>query len=120
MKTTIPLYTYPTDGSWASVLAAHTAHPNLGIVVVINPDSGSVEMWAGAVNPDPNYQVWVKRLQAAGIMVLGYCGTANIDSANIDRRSVFFIVKVDTGGDTISIVFSNLTTTQLGKVKEFI
>src|SRR5256712_4207165 len=65
----IPLYTYPTDGSWAATFQARSAHPNVPIITVINPSNGP----GGA--SDLNYVQGVKNFQAAGIIVLGYVAT---------------------------------------------
>src|SRR3989475_5075300 len=65
----IPLYTYPTDGSWAATLQARNAHPNVPIIAVINPSDGP------GGSSDSNYVQGVKNFQAAGIIVLGYVAT---------------------------------------------
>lgn len=65
----IPLYTYPTDGTWTAVIQAKQAHPNVPFLAVINPNSGP-----GGSN-DPNYVQGIKNLQAVGIKVLGYVAT---------------------------------------------
>ncbi len=65
----IPLYTYPTDGSWAATLQARSAHPNVPIIAVINPGTGP------GGSSDSNYVQGVKNFQAAGIIVLGYVAT---------------------------------------------
>src|SRR3989454_982508 len=65
----IPLYTYPTDGSWAATLQARNAHPNVPIIAVINPNNGP------GGSSDSNYVQGVKDFQAAGIIVLGYVAT---------------------------------------------
>src|SRR3989454_7977751 len=65
----IPLYTYPTDGSWAATFQARSAHPNVPIITVINPNNGP------GGSSDSNYVQGVKDFQAAGIIVLGYVAT---------------------------------------------
>src|SRR5437016_14570902 len=65
----IPLYTYPTDGSWAATLQAKNAHPNVPIIAVINPSNGP------GGSSDSNYVQGVKDFQAAGIIVIGYVAT---------------------------------------------
>src|SRR5438094_120452 len=65
----IPLYTYPTDGSWAASLQAKKAHPNVPIIAVINPSDGP------GGSSDSNYVQGVKNFQAAGIIVIGYVAT---------------------------------------------
>ena len=66
----IPLYTYPTDRSWASVIKAKQAYPNVPFTVVINPNNGP------DTSSDPNYATGIKNFQAAGIQVLGYVYTS--------------------------------------------
>ncbi|MDE1829756.1 MAG: hypothetical protein KGI25_05490, partial [Thaumarchaeota archaeon] len=46
----IPLYTYPTDGTWTAVINAKNAHPSVPIVVIADI-SGS---GAGS-SSDPNF-----------------------------------------------------------------
>jgi hypothetical protein len=66
----IPLYAYPTDGSWAALVQAKLAYPNVPFIAVINPNSGP------GSSQDPNYVQGIKNLQASGIEVLGYADTA--------------------------------------------
>src|SRR5438046_858695 len=33
----VPLYTYPTDGTWTNVIQVHNADPSVSIVAIINP-----------------------------------------------------------------------------------
>src|SRR5881396_556572 len=65
----IPLYTYPTDGTWQAILNAKIAHPTVPIIAVINPSDGP----GNAL--DPSYVLGIKAFQAAGIVVLGYVAT---------------------------------------------
>jgi hypothetical protein len=65
----IPLYTYPTDGTWTTVINAKHAYPNVPFIAVINPASGP------GTAQDSNYVQGIKNLQAAGIKVLGYVAT---------------------------------------------
>src|SRR2546427_11800077 len=65
----IPLYTYPTDGSWAATLQARNAHPNVPIIAVINPSNGP------GGSSDSNYVQGVKNFHAAGVIVMGYVAT---------------------------------------------
>src|SRR3989449_8451971 len=78
----IPLYTYPTDGSWAATLQARNAHPNVPIIAVINPNNGP------GGSSDSNYVQGVKSFQAAGIIVLGYVATGYASHAmsNLDAQ----------------------------------
>ncbi len=67
--TIIPLYTYPTDTTWATVAAAKQEHPEVGVVAIINPASGP-----GAA-PDANYDTGITALRDAGVVVIGYVPT---------------------------------------------
>lgn len=70
MGIVIPLYTYPTDGTWAAVIQAKQSYPNVPFIAVVNPDSGP------GSSQDQNYVQGVRNLQAAGVKVLGYVDTA--------------------------------------------
>jgi len=65
----IPLYTYPTDGTWAAVIQAKRAHPDVPFAAIINPASGP------GTSRDPSYAEGIKELQNAGVVVLGYVPT---------------------------------------------
>src|SRR5947209_5770827 len=65
----IPLYTDPSTGTWAAVLNAKISHPNVPMIVVINPNNGP------GTYPEPGYLAGVKAFQAVGIIVLGYMAT---------------------------------------------
>jgi hypothetical protein len=67
--TIVPLYTPPTDPSWAAVEAAKKAHPSVPVVVVINPADGP----GAAV--DPAYTSGIAQLVGAGVKVVGYVHT---------------------------------------------
>ena len=69
MGVIIPLYTYPTDGSWATVIQAKQANPSVPFIAVINPNTGP------GSSQDSNYVQGIKNLQAAGVRVLGYVAT---------------------------------------------
>jgi hypothetical protein len=68
--TIVPLYTYPTDASWAAVAAAKTAHPSVPVIAVVNPSNGP-----GAAK-DPAYTAGIQKLTAAGVKVMGYDHTS--------------------------------------------
>src|SRR2546422_1730765 len=89
----IPLYTYPTDGTWAATLQARSAHPNVPIIAVINPSDGP------GGSSDPNYVQGVKNFQAAGVIVLGYVATGYASHAmsNLDAQinSYWNLYRVD-------------------------
>jgi len=65
----IPLYTYPTDGTWDQIIQVKKAHPSVPIIAVINPNNGP------STSLDSNYVTGIQKLQAAGVMVLGYVHT---------------------------------------------
>src|SRR5438445_989087 len=65
----IPLYTYPTDGTWDQIIQAKNAHPSVPVIAVINPSDGP------GASFDANYLAGIKKMQAAGVMVLGYVHT---------------------------------------------
>jgi len=66
----VPLYTYPMDSSWSSLIKIKQSYPSVPIIAIINPNSG-----AGG-SKDSNYVTGVKQLQAAGIVALGYVYTS--------------------------------------------
>jgi hypothetical protein len=65
----VPLYTMPNDSSWAALIQAKTAFPNVPIVAIVNPQSGP------GTNMSSAYLNGITDLQAAGIVVLGYVAT---------------------------------------------
>lgn len=67
--TIVPLYTRPSDPSWAGVIAAKRAHPEVPVLAVINPANGP----GAAANTD--YLVGLAELEAAGIKTIGYVST---------------------------------------------
>lgn len=68
--TIIPLYTYPTDASWADVATGKQSHPEVGVVAIINPNSGP------GPSADANYDVGITALQDAGVIVIAYVHTS--------------------------------------------
>jgi outer membrane biosynthesis protein TonB len=68
--TIIPLYTAPSDPSWAAVAAAKAAHPAVPVLAVVNPSNGP----GGAASPD--YAAGIAKLAAAGVKVIGYVHTS--------------------------------------------
>lgn len=67
--TIIPLYSYPTDSSWAAVVAAKQAHPSVPVIAIVNPDNGP-----GSAQ-DPTFSAGISKLTAAGVKVIGYVST---------------------------------------------
>lgn len=68
--TIVPLYTYPTDSSWSTIISVKDAHPNVPIVAIINPNSGP------GSSKDINYVNGINNLRASGIIVIGYVYTS--------------------------------------------
>jgi Spherulation-specific family 4 len=68
--TLIPLYTTPSDPSWAAVAAAKTAHPGVPVLAVVNPSNGPGDV------ADPGYTRGIANLAAAGVKVIGYVHTS--------------------------------------------
>jgi hypothetical protein len=66
----VPLYTYPTDATWADCLTAKAAHPSVPLLCVVNPNNG-----VGAAK-DPAYASAIRTFQLAGLKVLGYVHTS--------------------------------------------
>lgn len=86
----VPLYTVPSDKSWAAVAAAKMAHPKVPVYAVIDPASGP------GPAADAGYAAGIGQLQLAGVTVLGYVATgygartvATIE-ADIDRWKSFY------------------------------
>ncbi len=86
----IPLYTVPSDPSWAALAAAKTAHLKVPVYAVIDPANGP-----GAV-ADAGYAAGIGKLQLAGVTMIGYVPTgygarsvATIE-ADIDRWKSFY------------------------------
>ncbi len=65
----VPLYTYPTDGTWTTLIQAKTARPTLDVVAIINPNSGP------GTSKDSAYATGITNLETAGIVVVGYVAT---------------------------------------------
>src|SRR3989442_2821269 len=84
----IPLYTYPTDGSWAASLQAKNAHPNVPIIAIINPSDGP------GGSSDSNYVQGVKNFQAAGIIVIGYVATGYASHGMSDLDTQMSLYKI--------------------------
>ncbi len=66
----IPLYTSPSDPSWAAVAAAKAAHPAVPVLAVVNPANGP----GAAASAD--YAAGIAKLTAAGVKVIGYVHTS--------------------------------------------
>jgi len=66
----VPLYTYPTDGTWSTTIQVHNAYPNVPMIVIADPTSSGA-----GTSIDQNYVTGIKNMQAAGITVIGYVDT---------------------------------------------
>lgn len=67
--TIIPFYIYPTSTAIQPLLDAKSLHPNVGMRVILNPDTGP------GSTQDPVYVSAVNAFKAAGIEVAGYVAT---------------------------------------------
>jgi hypothetical protein len=65
----IPLYAYPTDSSWSGLIHAKESYPNVPVIAVVSPTS------SGPGSYDSNFASGIAKLQAAGIVVVGYINT---------------------------------------------
>ena len=74
----VPLYSYPGE-IWDDLIKEKNLHPSVPIIAIINPDSGPGVR-------DPNYVAGIKKLQSAGIIVLGYVYTQKIDTVIIKNH----------------------------------
>lgn len=104
----VPLYTYPTDSSWSSLISVRHSYPSVPIIAIINPDNG-----VGS-SKDSNYVSGVQKLKAAGITVLGYVytnygsrSTQTIESQIKDYKSWYgvngiFFDEMSSSGSSLS------------------
>jgi hypothetical protein len=79
--TIIPLYTDPSDSSWAAVVAAKQAHPTVPVIAIVNPSDGP-----GAAK-DAGYVSGITKLVAAGVKVIGYVHTLYGDRATAQLQA---------------------------------
>jgi len=79
----VPLYSYPTDSTWTTLIQAKQSNPGVPVVAVINPDSGPGR------SSDPNYVSGIASLQKAGIVVVGYVATgyASVKLKTVDASA---------------------------------
>lgn len=89
----IPLYTYPTDGSWSVVRETKLAHPSVPILAVTNPHNGPGE------TQNDSYVRGIHTLQSGGVVVLGYVYTSyakrDIEQVKADITSFHSWYQVD-------------------------
>ena len=88
--TIVPLYTFPSDPSWADLVTARKAHPTVRVVAIVNPNSGP-----GASRND-SFTTGIAKLVAADVQVIGYVatgytarGVAAVE-ADVDRWKTFY------------------------------
>ena len=65
----IPLYIDPSSKHWDTVIETKNVHPRVPIIIIVNPNDGPGR------NINESYVEIIKRLQSAGIIVLGYVAT---------------------------------------------
>jgi len=65
----VPLYSYPTNPAWSTLIREKLSYPNVPIIAIINPDSGPGK------SLNPYYVLGIASLQKAGIVVVGYVPT---------------------------------------------
>jgi len=68
--TVVPLYSYPTNAAWRTVIDAKLAHPTVPVVAVINPANGP------GASKNTDYANGISALVKAGVRVLGYVSTS--------------------------------------------
>ncbi|MDE1862765.1 MAG: hypothetical protein KGI33_07625 [Thaumarchaeota archaeon] len=71
----VPLYSYP-GVMWDNLIHEKESHKSVPVLAIINPDNGPGKK-------DQNYVIGVKKLEQAGITVLGYVYTRNVDATEI-------------------------------------
>jgi len=79
--TMVPLYTYPTDPSWAHIVTVKNANPSVPVIAVVNPANGP---GSGVISA---YTVGIEKLRAAGIKVIGYVATGYTDRSEATVRA---------------------------------
>jgi len=67
--TIIPLYTYPTDPTWTTIINVKGVHPKVPMVAIANPNSGPGSF------QDINFVNGINKLRVHGISVIGYIAT---------------------------------------------
>jgi spherulation-specific family 4 protein len=85
----VPLYTYPTSSTWDTMVKVKSSYPSVPTMAIINPSSGPG-------SKDSNYYDGIKKLQNAGITVLGYVYTSyssrssSAVKADIDKYKSYY------------------------------
>ena len=86
----VPLYSYPTSGNWDRLLSDLEAQPEIPCMVIANPANGVGDGVgeSGSGGVDPNYTTYIKKMQNAGVTVLGYVGTGygSVSTGNAEQN----------------------------------
>ncbi len=88
--TIVPLYSYPTASSWTQIVQAKQAHPSVPVVAIVNVSDGP------GTAVESNFTSGIKKLVAAGIVVIGYVSTvygtrpSSAVKTDIDRWKSFY------------------------------
>jgi hypothetical protein len=82
----VPLYSYPTNPTWSTLIREKLSYPNVPLLAVINPDSGPGK------SSNPNYVLGIASLQKAGIIVIGYVptGYARVRLETVDASALHY------------------------------
>lgn len=65
----VPLYVDSSSELWGEIIDIKNSHPSVPMIVIINPSNGPGH------SMDQDYVTAIKKLQTAGIIVLGYAST---------------------------------------------
>lgn len=119
----VPLYVYPEDNSWTSLINTITANPAVHFQIIVNPNSGP----GSTTYPDSSYTAGVARLNALkNVNLIGYIPTGYSTrsySAVTKEVDTYAGWRAYTGGANISlsgIFFDEVTDATSGSLKQFI
>jgi Spherulation-specific family 4 len=65
----VPLYTYPSDPTWSTIVQAKQAHAGVDVVAIVNPSNGPGN------GVDKTFTTGIAKLVAAGVVPIGYVST---------------------------------------------
>jgi hypothetical protein len=84
----VPLYSYPTNPAWSTLIREKLSYPDVPIIAIINPGSGPGK------SSNPYYVLGIASLQKAGIVVVGYVPTGygsvklkTVDASALDYKT---------------------------------
>lgn len=98
----VPLYTDPPSTYWDKLIDVKTLHPQVPMIVIINPDNGP----GNFINE--NYTAVIQKMKSTGIIVLGYIFT---DLGKRDHTAVVKDVdKYKTWYNVNGILFDQMAT----------